>query len=61
MSVAQWASFVKASKRSVGTSADPGIPTHQYLTLPGIFHMEWCIKYDKIETLTMEYTWNGME
>ena len=24
-------------------------------------HMEWCIKYDKIETLTMESTWNGME
>ena len=24
-------------------------------------HMEWCIKYDKIQTLTMEYTWNGME
>ena len=23
--------------------------------------MEWCIKNDKIETLTMEYTWNGME
>ena len=25
------------------------------------FHVEWCIKNDKIETLTMEYTWNGME
>ena len=37
------------------------VRTEQYLTLPGIFHMEWCIKYDKIETLTMEYTWNGME
>ena len=36
-------------------------PKGQYLTLPSIFHMEWCIKYDQIETLTMEYTWNGME
>ena len=25
------------------------------------FHMEWCIKNDKIEALTMEYTWNGIE
>ena len=23
--------------------------------------MEWCIKNNKIEILTMEYTWNGME
>ena len=23
--------------------------------------MEWCIKNYEIETLTMEYTWNGME
>ena len=32
-----------------------------YLTLPSSFHMEWCIKNDKIEILTMKYTWNGME